>query len=302
MQKHALLFVIFSATVPFLIGIFNLTFSTPYAKKYVPDEIELEQHFIPEDVLKHEKGRVAGVNTYSFFGEIAKKQSMSIRVPILLYHYIEYVQDKKDTIRISLNITPFIFESQLKTLVDNGYTFITAYQLADMLDGLIPVPQKPVLLTFDDGYRDFYTDAFPLLKKYNAKATAYIVPGFLNMPNYMYTSQLKEIVQNGLVEIGAHTVHHAYLKGIRLQDVISEVVKSKTMLENMFHVYVVSFAYPYGAFDQQAIDVVRNAGFRTAVSTVPGIIQSQTNRFYLFRIRPGGRTGMTLLNWLNTID
>ncbi len=217
------------------------------------------------------------------------------RLPILLYHYVEYVRDRGDTIRQSLDILPSTFEAEIKTLQDNGYTFIT---MSDFVDKSKRLPPKPIVMTFDDGYRDFYTDVFPILKKYNVRAVAYIVPGFLDRPNYMDKWMIEEIVKSGLVEIGAHTVHHVYLAGMSEPVARDEIVRSKIMLEQEFRVPVTAFAYPYGAFDLSAIKLVRDAGFTSAVSTVLGIKASNENQFYLFRIRPGGRTGANLINFL----
>ena len=223
----------------------------------------------------------------------------SFRVPILLYHYVEYIKDKKDTIRQSLNITPDVFEEQVKTLSDAGYTFITAKELGEVLDGKTNLPKKPILLTFDDGHWDLDTDVLPILKKYNVKATAYIIPGFIGGSDFLSSQQLQDVISSKLVEIGAHTVHHISLKGKFLPIVQYEVNQSKSMLEKEFHLSVVSFAYPGGAFDEQAIKVVKDAKFSTAVSTVPGIAQGSANRFFLFRLRPGYRTGDELLNYIN---
>ena len=224
--------------------------------------------------------------------------SAVLRVPILLYHYVEYVQDKRDTIRQSLDIVPSTFESQVQTLSAAGYTFLTARDLADILDGITPLPPKPVLLTFDDGHWDFDTVVLPILKKYNVKATAYIISGFLGGSDFMSPAQLQDVINSGLVEIGAHTVHHIALRGRSADIVAKEINDSKNTLEQTYHVSVVSFAYPDGSFDQQAINLVEAGGFRTAVSTIPGIDQSQANRFFLFRLRPGYRTGQQLLNYL----
>ena len=224
--------------------------------------------------------------------------SQSMRVPILLYHYVENVTDERDTIRKSLSIYPHIFEEQIKTLLNGGYTFITAAQLGDAMDGKTVLPKKPIILTFDDGYRDFYTDVFPLLKKHHAQATVYIVVNFLDKPNYMFSSQVKEVAQSGLVEIGSHTLYHPNLKTQSQERIEEEVIESKKMLEEKFNIPVVSFAYPYGAFNQRAIEAVKKAGYTTAVSTFPGIVINQENRYAVFRIRPGGRTGNTLLNYL----
>lgn len=221
------------------------------------------------------------------------------KMPILLYHYVEYVKDDKDTIRKSLNIIPYIFDAQVKTLKDAGYTFITPADLSDFLDDKKELPIKSVILSFDDGYRDFYTDVFPILKKYQVKAVAYIVPNFLNKPNNMDLWQLQELAQSGLVEIGAHTMDHSYLSGLSGDLVKYEVEESKKYLEENLGIKIISFAYPYGAFDNQTIDVVKKAGFTTAVTTINGIFAQDINRFFLYRIRPGARIGQSLLDLLD---
>lgn len=244
--------------------------------KHIPDVVE-----IPKDVQESIKD---------------VKPQITLRVPILLYHYVEYVKDQGDTIRKSLNIMPYTFDAEIKTLKDAGYTFITTKDLADALDGEEALPPKSVILTFDDGYRDFYTDVFPILKKYQVKAVAYVVPNFLDKPNNLATWQLKEITASGLVEIGAHTMDHSYLVGLSAQRVRNEVEQSKKFLEKELGIRVVSFAYPYGAFDNTAIDIVKKAGFRSAVTTISGVYALDVNRFFLYRIRPGGLVGQALLS------
>ena len=225
--------------------------------------------------------------------------SATIRVPILLYHYVENVKDKKDRLRNELNIPPFVFEEQVKTLANAGYTFMTAKELGEVLDGTMQLPAKPVLLTFDDGHWDFCTDVLPILERYHAKATAYIIPGFTGGSDFMTQAQVEQVSQSGLVDIGAHTVHHVSLKGQPLDRVKKEIDESKTMLDDTYHLNVVSFAYPNGSFDEQAVQLVKEDGFTTGVSTVPGIDQNQTNRFFMYRIRVGMRSGPTLLNFLS---
>ncbi len=221
------------------------------------------------------------------------------KIPILLYHYVEDVQDRNDTIRQSLNIDPVIFETQVKTLKNAGFTFLTAADLGEILDGKERMPRKPVLLTFDDGHWDVDTVILPILKKYHAKATVYIITGYVGGSDFLNDKQIKELISSGLIEVGAHTVHHTYLKGSILPLVQYEINQSKNYIQDNYHVRVRSFAYPDGAFDQQAIDVVKSAGYTTAVSTIPGIQQSNQNKFLLFRLRPGRRTGQDLLNYFN---
>lgn len=228
----------------------------------------------------------------------AKTPEISIRVPILLYHYVEYVRDKGDTIRKSLDIVPYTLKSQIETLKNAGYTFITPTDISDSLNNKKKLPEKIVVLTFDDGYKDFYTDVFPILKEEQVRATAYIVPDFLNRPNFMFTYQLQEVAKSPFVEIGAHTMDHVWLKGINKKTAEFEIERSRTELQKLTGLPINSFAYPYGAFDQQAIQIVKDAGFTNAVSTVPGIVDTTDTQYFLYRLRPGYRTGQALLDFL----
>lgn len=251
--------------------------------RYVRETPKSEIKKIPKDIQKR---------------LLTASPSAQIRVPILMYHYVEYIKDTKDKMRVALNITPDIFEKQVETLKNDNYTFLTAKELGEILNGTMSMPEKPMLLTFDDGHWDFATVVLPILKKYQVKATQYVIPGFTGGSDFMTENQVWNVVASGLVDVGAHTVHHISLAGRSLHEVQDEVTESKRMLENTYHMQVVSFAYPNGSFDNQAADVVKKAGFTTGVSTVPGIIQSDSNRFFLYRLRPGHRIGEELLKWL----
>ena len=145
-------------------------------------------------------------------------------IPILVYHYVEYVRDTRDTIRHSLDITPYVFENQVLTLKSSGFTFLTPSDINDILDDKKPLPKKPVILSFDDGYEDFYTDVLPILKKYNIRAVQYIISGFLDQPNYMTHQEVREIAKSGLVELGCHTVHHPNLARLSDSDAKDEII------------------------------------------------------------------------------
>lgn len=293
MKKYLPIFVSL-VIIPLSIFIFY----TEQTRTVVDSPKTLMKH-LPPDVKKDLVKRIPSPTPISL--EDQKKiatLSGSIRVPILLYHYVEIVQDKKDKIRQSLDIPPNVFDQQVATLKNAGFTFMTAKELGEVLDGKRTLPSKPVLITFDDGHWDFDTDVLPILKKYQAKATQYVIPGFTGGSDFMTKAQVQAVINSGLVDIGAHTVHHISLKGKLLPIVQYEVDESKKMLEDTYHIHVVSFAYPNGFFDAQAAQVVKQAGFSTAVSTLPGIMQNDQNRFYLYRLRPGYRTGDTLLSYL----
>jgi hypothetical protein len=108
-----------------------------------------------------------------FSNVLAAKQSpgskeVTLKIPILMYHYIEY-PDPNDKMRVALNVVPEVLDEQIKTLKDAGYVFLWATDAEQILKGKEEMPKKAVVLTFDDGYRDFYEYAYPILKKYNAK-------------------------------------------------------------------------------------------------------------------------------------
>ena len=224
------------------------------------------------------------------------RSQSEIYLPILLYHYVEVVTDERDTIRQGLSITPQIFESQLTTLLANGFTPITFDDLSAYYAGRAELPPKPVIVTFDDGYRDFYTDAFPILKKHQVKAAIFVVSGFLDYTkNYLTRAQLKEIATSPLIEINAHSVNHPNLTLLSLPNAVWEITESKRALENFLSRPVNHFAYQFGAYSQILAYEVARAGFQTAATVEFGVNQSFTGRFTLKRIRVGGFTGPELL-------
>jgi peptidoglycan/xylan/chitin deacetylase (PgdA/CDA1 family) len=217
-----------------------------------------------------------------------------------MYHYVEYVKDPKDTIRKSLDILPTTFEAQIATLKNHGYTFITMRHLGEALKGTYTMPKKPIILTFDDGYKDFYTDVFPILKKYDVPATAYVISHFLGKPNYMSAEDITEIAASGLVEIAGHTQDHQDLRH-KLPDTLErEIVGGKRDLEAITHTPLASFAYPYGGFDQDARTIVAGSGYMTAVSTNVSSVR-QFDQWTIDRIRPGAMTGETLVHHIESI-
>ncbi len=215
-------------------------------------------------------------------------------LPILIYHYVEIVTDKRDTIRKSLNIQPQTFEAQINTLKEAGYTFITPSEIVKIESGEQKV-EKPIIISFDDGYRDFYTDVFPILKKNNVKAVAYIVPGFLDHLNYMYWNQVKEISASPLIEIGAHTMNHTSLNRLSVQAAAEEINQSKLVLELSLGRQITTFAYPYGHFTGQTVELVKSVGFTSALTTIEGTNKNVDEKFTLKRIHPGFQTGEDLL-------
>lgn len=254
-----------------------------------------------------------GVNNYSEFYNLnfmGKKESNSrnfasnikiqqIRLPIITYHYVEVVTDKRDFIRKGLSVTPYTFERTIKDFLHEGYSFYFVKDIPDLVNSNTDVKSfKGAVLTFDDGYTDFYTDAFPILKKYNIKATIYIVYNFIGRLNYMTENQINEIAKSGLIEIGAHTLDHLDLISIKYNEAKYQIEQSKIDIEKKFNVKVSTFAYPYGSFNQNIIDIVKNAGYVAAVSEISGTVQTQNTIFSLSRIKSGVLSGVEGINAL----
>jgi peptidoglycan/xylan/chitin deacetylase (PgdA/CDA1 family) len=227
---------------------------------------------IPEEILK---------------GQIATTAAFTARIPIIMYHYVEYVDRQKDPEKFNLATSPYVLERQISLLAAANYSFLFAKDLPDILAQKNSVPPRPVVLTFDDGYEDFYFNVLPILQKYQVKATVFVIPNFIGKEGYLNLEELQKLRGSGLVEIASHTLNHAYLKNLKIDLAKKEIQESKTKLESLLGIGVYSFAYPWGAFSKETLQMVRAAGYTTAVSVIPGINQTEENKFYLFRIRPG---------------
>lgn len=210
-------------------------------------------------------------------------------VPILMYHHIEINPRPNDTIYAALYVSPSQLEQQLSYFSTHNYHTITLDELSDALSGKISLPPNPIILTFDDGYRSFYDNAFPLLKKYHMRAVQFVITQVETAPAYLTWDQIIELDKSGLVEIGAHTRHHANLPDLSQAAIIDEIQGSKNDLEQHLEHKVNWFAYPYGSYSSFIMQTVKNAGFKGAASTVYGTNQSKDNLFLFPRIMVDGR-------------
>lgn len=211
----------------------------------------------------------------------------TVRVPILMYHYIRVSSDPGDRLGFNLSVTPADFSRQMDWLAANGYHPIDFDDLRGYLLGQEDLPSRPVILSFDDGYRDMYTTAFPILRSHQFKAVSYIVSGFVNSPQYVTADQVMEMDVNG-IQIGAHTVSHADLTRVSAPDLRREVFDSKASLEALVGHPVFDFCYPTGKFNDAVVRMVQEAGFQTATTTQPGVAHSAAERFVLTRVRVSG--------------
>lgn len=216
-------------------------------------------------------------------------QPGQFHVPILMYHHIRVNPRPNDPTWAALNVTPQQLDDQLNYLMMHNYHTITLDQLWDALNNKASLPENPIILTFDDGYSNLYDNAYPLLKKYHINAVAFIITGVLNSAAYLSWDQIAEMDRSGLIEFGAHTRHHPNLPDLSSTIIADEINGSKTDLETHLKKPIRWFCYPYGSYTNNIINVVKQAGFIGAASTIYGTVQSKDTIYLMPRIMVDGR-------------
>lgn len=213
------------------------------------------------------------------------------RLPILMYHKVNPWQT-----RSKLDVSPANFERQMAYLQRHGYRPIPLEQgIAYLRSGRIP--SRAVVITLDDGYRDNYQFAFPILKKYDFKATIFLPVDGLGRTSYwdrqvnpgavaplLSLAQVREMQAYGIT-FGSHTMNHPFLTKVPAAEAERQITQSKQRLERLLGRPVTVFAYPYGAWNPVVSGMVRAAGYVGAVTVQQGWNDSRTDRFALRRLR-----------------
>lgn len=197
-------------------------------------------------------------------------------VPILAYHQVSSVPE-------IYSIDPEEFEQQMEYLASHGYTAISLAELFATKNGGGELPKKPVIITFDDGYADNYLTALPIMEKYHMKGTVFIISGQVGQPEYMTWEQIRAM-QAKKTEIGSHTHSHVAVTDVNQAQLVDELVRSKQLLEVNLGQPVEFLAYPYGQYNQQAIDALRQAGYRGACTGLPGLGKTSGDPYQLKRV------------------
>lgn len=200
-----------------------------------------------------------------------------IGVPVLYYHSVDQNADNEVT------ITPEMLEKQLKYINDNKFTTITIRELYDYLKNNKPIPEKSIVITFDDGYMNNYTEAFPILKALNMKATIFCVGNSLDGSYYLSHEAIKEMSDYG-IDIESHTVNHVHLDTLSYDEQLLEMKKSKEILENITGKEVSSIAYPFGDYNTDTVKAAKQAGYSLGFTTNLGLSDRSDDIFELDRI------------------
>lgn len=207
-----------------------------------------------------------------------------VQIPILMYHAV-HVMDPSEASNANLIVDPDLFEAQIKALSKAGYYFLTpeeAYKA--FTENALPT-KKVVWLTFDDGNEDFYTIAYPILKKYKAKATNNVITGFVKKGNAgnLTVKQMKEMMAHGM-SFQSHTVNHPDLSTTDKATQKVELTDSIDFLENKLNTKVNTIAYPSGRYNQTTLDLAKKT-YKLGLTTNEGLASAKDGLLSLNRVR-----------------
>jgi peptidoglycan/xylan/chitin deacetylase (PgdA/CDA1 family) len=210
---------------------------------------------------------------------------------ILMYHNVG-IPPKNAELR-SLYVTPRMFRFQMRYLKASGFNVVPLTEIAEFArrGG---TGNKLIALTFDDGYRDFHENAFPVLKQYNFPSTVFLVSDLVGKENLwepadgkarealMDWDEILRLNEEGIT-FGSHTRSHPFLSRLSVPEIEGEVASSKSCLEEKLQTPVESFCYPYGNYDDRVLEEVKKAGYKAAVTIRRGLVHKDDSPFELRR-------------------
>lgn len=221
------------------------------------------------------------------FAEMNERYGPCAYVPTLMYHHVQDMNEAKTKEQSGLTVDTGSFRNQMQYLRDRGYNAIKPIDLINFFDAGSPLPGKPMLITFDDGYDDFGTNAAPILREMGLQGTAFIPTGLMENPGYMNWGKIMEISGWGTVYFANHTWSHHNVATTREVDEKEIGTADKQLSDRGLNQSKV-FAYPYGFPSDVGVSVLRQFGYRIAFTTYPGSTLCKKQRFALPRIRIGG--------------
>lgn len=223
-----------------------------------------------------------------------------VPVPILMYHKVNPYSASS-----LYRLWPEDFEWQMQYLKDNGYHTVSINDVMDQFEKHKKLPDKPVVITLDDGYRDNYLYAFPILQKYGFTATFYITTDYVaengSEGTFLTWDEIKELDKAGMT-IGCHTLNHCWLTRASWEEAWRQVGDSKTILEDFLGKKVDTFAYPYGAYNKWVTEVVHDWGFRSAVTVNPRPVSAANAEHPLELNRMGIYSNLSYDGFINKIN
>lgn len=203
-----------------------------------------------------------------------------------MYHYISEPPADADKYRIDLSVAPDDFREQMAYLAENGYSTITFEDLSRAIADKQDLPDKPVIITIDDGYRDNYENGFPIMQEYGITATIFLVTDPIDQgnPNYMTWAMVEEMAAAG-IQFGPHSKNHPDLRGYGRDALIWQIQGSRETVAAHVGEMPLYFAYPGGTYDENTVAILHELGFWGAVTTMGGKWHGFDDRFEWTRLR-----------------
>jgi len=219
--------------------------------------------------------------------------SYLLKVPVLMYHHVGELKENATALDLDLTVSPKNFEEQLNYFKQNGYESVSLSQVYLALTEGKTLPAKPVVFTFDDGWKDALQNAIPLLEKYGYTGSFAIATELLGRPDYSTWTDVMS-AKNAGMEILSHSENHLDLTSAKYsdEDLRREIFDSKTKLELDLKTNVDFFVYPYGKLNQKAEEMVKQAGYKMAFTTAYGMDLSKDKLLEEPRVRVHGQNSL----------
>ncbi len=219
-------------------------------------------------------------------------------VPIAMYHSVNPVMRQEIKLLI---VSPETFERQMRFLKSHHYNVLPLESLATLIKNKKKILPKTIALTFDDGYKDNYIYAFPILKKYHLPATMFIITDEVGRADRLSWDEIKTMQDSGIITFGSHTLGPEPLINIKSeQDLKKQIFDSKKILEGKLGRPINAFSYPEGRFNDKIRQLVVDAGYGLAVAGNPGKKFANDDIFALKRLRISENANNLLIFWVET--
>jgi peptidoglycan/xylan/chitin deacetylase (PgdA/CDA1 family) len=213
----------------------------------------------------------------------------SAHVPILMYHYISIPPNPLDRLRVDLSVAPDQFDAQMRWLSEHNYHTITFTDLYYYLAVGTPLPDNPIILTFDDGYVDHYENAYPILQKYNLAGTFFVLvgPADVASPRYLTWDMIAEMSRGGM-DIQVHGRDHVDMRKRKTDYLYFQISGARQSVEAHTGKPAPFLAYPSGQYDADLLSFLNANDVWLAVTTKPGRDHTLDRPFELTRVRMRG--------------
>lgn len=229
-----------------------------------------------QSTLSFDESSLAKIEASNITAKVQNLREVQ-QIPVLYYHSIMLEEGNE------VRMPPEQFEAQMSYMRDKGYESVSLNELYNAFYNNEILPPKPFVITFDDGYEDNYTNAFPIVEKYGFTATVFMVSSYIDGDGFLSWTQLRELVANEW-EVAGHTVSHPYLSQCDRKALFNELLSSKETLEKGLGQPIKFFAYPYGDVNEDVAQAVKDSGYVMAFTTKRGWVDLSLDKWHQKRV------------------